>query len=46
MQLVSILMDNAMKYTPQDGKAYVNLSKEHHSVIIKFKNIGELLKLR
>ena len=31
-------MDNAMKYTPQDGKVYVSLLKEHHSAIIKFKN--------
>lgn len=41
VQLVSILLDNAVKYTPQVGMVDVRVAKEHHSVIMKFKNTIE-----
>lgn len=40
-QVVSILIDNAIKHTNNSGNIYIELNKEKNSVIIQIKNEGE-----
>ena len=40
-QVVSILIDNAIKHTKNRGNIYIELNKEKNNVIIQIKNEGE-----
>ena len=40
-QLVSILMDNAIKHSEKDSKIFVKLKKEKNSVLLEVKNKGD-----
>lgn len=39
-QLVMILLDNAVKYTPENGQIEMSLKKVHNSAVLKVRNIG------
>ena len=39
-QLMSIILDNAIKHTEKNGNIFVNLNKEKNDIIIKIKNKG------
>ena len=43
-RLILILLDNAIKYTPNRGSVEVNLHKTKRSVILSVKNSGEGIK--
>ena len=40
-QVVSILVDNAIKHTKEDGNIFIELQKERNGVLIQVKNEGE-----
>ena len=40
-QLLSILLDNAIKHTKKGGKIIVSLNKNKNNIILKVKNMGE-----
>ncbi|MFM9278582.1 sensor histidine kinase [Paenibacillus jiagnxiensis] len=40
-QVVMILLDNAVKYTPPSGKVTVALKKQHNDVVLAVSNTGE-----
>ena len=40
-QIVSILVDNAIKHTKEDGNIFIELQKEKNGVLIQIKNEGE-----
>lgn len=39
-QLVMILLDNAIKYTPENGQIEMSMKKVHNSAILKVRNTG------
>ena len=40
-QVIHILMDNAIKYTPKDGKISVNLTATHNAITLSVRNTGD-----
>ncbi|MDE6189309.1 MAG: HAMP domain-containing histidine kinase [Clostridia bacterium] len=40
-KLTSILLDNAIKYTPHGGKIKVDISRQRKNVVLSFYNTGE-----
>ena len=40
-QVVSILVDNAIKHTKEDGNIFIELQKERNGILIQVKNEGE-----
>lgn len=40
VQMVLILMDNAIKYTPEGGSVQMSLRKNHHNMTLSVKNTG------
>lgn len=40
-QVISILVDNAIKHTKEDGNIFIELQKERNGVLIQVKNEGE-----
>ena len=43
-ELMSILIDNAIKYCSDEGKVFVNLSKKNKQVVLEVKNTGDPIK--
>lgn len=43
-QLVLILVDNAIKYTPQGGSANISLKRENGKAVLRVENDGEINK--
>ena len=44
VELMSILIDNAIKHCFKDGKVIINLSKKNKQIILEVKNTGEPIK--
>lgn len=42
-QLITILMDNAIKHSMKDGKITLNLKREKDQILLEVKNIGEAI---
>ncbi|WP_455538520.1 sensor histidine kinase [Terrisporobacter sp.] len=40
-QLLSILIDNAIKHTEKDGQVFVSLNKSKNNIVLRVKNTGE-----
>jgi signal transduction histidine kinase len=43
-QLMSILIDNAIKHTEHKGEVIINLNKNNKDIILEVKNLGEPIK--
>ena len=44
IELMSILIDNAIKHSEENGKVFVNLSKNNKQIILEVKNTGLPIK--
>ena len=44
VELMSILIDNAIKHSKKNGKVFVNLSKKNKQIILEVKNEGKPIK--
>ena len=44
VELMSILIDNAIKHCSEKGKVFVNLSKTNKQIVLEVKNTGEPIK--
>jgi signal transduction histidine kinase len=44
IELVNILVDNAIKHSKEKGKVFVNLSKNNKQIILEVKNTGDPIK--
>ena len=45
IELMSILIDNAIKYSAEKGKVFVNLTKKNRQILLEVKNKGLPIKI-